>query len=59
MVEKNPRTKELLSAISMPLGIVVELLEGSYFFALSTFSAESNGEGSEMINKPLEFWDNG
>ena len=37
------RTQELLSAISMPLGIVVELLERSHFFALSTLSAESNG----------------
>ena len=36
------RTQELLSAISMSLGIVVELLEGSHFFALSTLDAESN-----------------
>ena len=44
---------QLLSAISMPLGIMIELLEESHFFALSTLSAESNG-GSEMISKPLE-----
>ena len=49
IVEKN---KELLSAISMPLGIAVELLEGSHIFALSTLSAESHW--SEMISKPLE-----
>ena len=50
------RTQELLSAISMPLGIMVELLEGSHFFVLSTLSAESN-RGSEIISKLLEFWD--
>ena len=37
------RTQELLSAISMPLGITVELLEGSHFFALSALSREAMG----------------
>ena len=48
------RTQELLSAISMLLGIVIELLERSHFFALSTLSTESKGR---FDSKTLEFWD--